>query len=61
MLLEISWVEAPCSSTAAAMVDAISSTERIVSLIDPIAAAASLVAPWMAEICEPISSVAFAV
>ena len=61
ILLDISCVAAPCSSTAAAIVDAISSTVLIVLLIEAIALTASPVALWIAATWLPISSVAFAV
>ena len=60
-LREISCVAAPCSSTAAAMVEAISDSLSMVPLISLIASTDSWVAPWMPVICWPISPVAFAV
>jgi hypothetical protein len=60
-LREISWVAAPCSSTAAAMVDEISESFSMVSLMALMALTESCVAAWMPEICWPISPVAFAV
>jgi hypothetical protein len=44
-----------------AIVEAISSTDLIVPLIDEIVSTALLVALWIAVIYEPMSSVAFAV
>src|SRR3981189_1224729 len=61
MLREISWVAAPCSSTAAAMVEDISDSFSMVPLISLIAPTDSWVADWMPVICWPISPVAFAV
>ena len=60
-LREISCVAAPCSSTAAAIVDAISDSRSMVPLIAWIAFTDSWVAPWILVICWPISPVAFAV
>src|SRR5215475_3504206 len=60
-LREISCVAAPCSSTAAAIVDEISDSRSIVAEISLIAPTESLVAAWMPEICWPISPVALAV
>src|SRR3954471_7572875 len=60
-LREISWVAAPCSSTAAAMVEAISDIRPMVSPISLMAATDSWVAAWMPDICWLISPVAFAV
>src|SRR5665213_1284389 len=60
-LREISWVAAPCSSTAAAMVDEISAIRPLVRPISLIAAPEPCVAAWMPVICWPISPVAFAV
>src|SRR5436309_1312270 len=60
-LREISWVAAPCSSTAAAMVEDISDNFSIVVLIAWIAPTDSWVAAWMPVICWPISPVAFEV
>jgi hypothetical protein len=57
----ISRVAAPCSSTAEAIVVAISLICRIVALMLWIASTVWPVAPWMSPICERISSVAFAV
>src|SRR5947209_8096406 len=59
MLREISLVDAPCSSTAAAMVDEISDIRPMVSPISLIAPTDSCVASWMPAICWPISPVAF--
>src|SRR6478735_350124 len=60
-LREISWVAAPCSSTAAAMVEAISDILPMVSPISLMAATDSWVAAWMPVICWLISPVALAV
>jgi hypothetical protein len=60
-LVAISWVVAPCSSTAPAIAAAISSISPMVAPIPLIAETASLVAPWMAPIWAAISSVALAV
>ena len=60
-LRAISCVAAPCSSTAAAIVVAISFTELMVAAISWMAPTDSFVAFWIAVICWPISSVAFAV
>src|SRR5712675_2031484 len=60
-LREISCVAAPCSSTAAAMVEDISDNFSMVPLISLIAPTDSWVADWMPVICWPISPVAFAV
>ena len=60
-LREISWVAAPCSSTAAAMVEAISDIRPMVSPISLMAPTDSWVAAWMPDICWLISPVAFAV
>src|SRR6266851_4637659 len=60
-LREISWVAAPCSSTAAAMVEEISDSFWMVPLISLIAVTESWVAAWMPVICWPISPVGFAV
>src|SRR5206468_8534493 len=60
-LREISWVAAPCSSTAAAIVEEISDRRSIVPEISRIALTESCVADWMPEICWLISPVAFAV
>jgi hypothetical protein len=51
----------PCSSTADATVITISLTDGIVAAISFIAPTDCAVAFWMAAICCPISSVAFAV
>src|SRR3954468_14238256 len=61
ILREISCVEAPCSSTAEAMVAQISDMREIVSPMSLIAPTDSSVAAWMPEICWLISPVAFAV
>src|ERR1700694_4825635 len=58
---EISWVAAPCSSTADAIVAEISDIRAMVAPISLIAVTESLVADWMSAICWLISSVAFAV
>src|SRR5882762_6518733 len=50
-LREISWVAAPCSSTAAAIVEEISDSLSMVPLISLIAFTESWVAAWMPEIC----------
>jgi hypothetical protein len=50
-LREISWVAAPCSSTAAAMVDEISDSFSMVPLISLIAFTDSCVAAWIPVIC----------
>jgi hypothetical protein len=50
-LREISWVAAPCSSTAAAIVEAISESRSMVTLIAWIAPTDSRVAAWMLVIC----------
>src|SRR3981189_88707 len=50
-LREISWVAAPCSSTAEAMVDEISDNFSMVPLISLIAFTESWVAAWMPVIC----------
>src|SRR5450432_1733012 len=50
-LREISWVAAPCSSTAAAMVEEISDSLSMVPEISLIAFTDSLVAAWMPVIC----------
>ena len=60
-LREISCVAAPCSSTAAAMVEEISDSFSMVPLISLMASTNSWVAAWMPVICWPISPVAFAV
>jgi hypothetical protein len=60
-LREISWVAAPCSSTAAAIVEEISDSFSMVLEISLIAPTDSCVADWMPVICWPISPVAFAV
>src|SRR5690242_14641883 len=60
-LREISCVAAPCSSTAAAMVEEISDRRSIVPEISRIALTDCCVALWMPEICWLISPVAFAV
>src|SRR5947209_9552616 len=60
-LRAISWVAAPCSSIAAAMVAAISETRPMVPEISLIATTDSRVAACMPAICREISSVAFAV
>ena len=60
-LREISWVAAPCCSTAAAMVEEISDSFSMVPLISLMALTDSWVAAWMPVICWPISPVAFAV
>lgn len=60
-LRAISWVAAPCSSTAAAIALAISDRRLIVALISLIAATESMVADCIPAICPEISSVAFAV
>ena len=60
-LRAISWVAAPCSSTAAAMADEISDRRSMVEEISLIAPTDSLVAAWMPEICWLISPVALAV
>ena len=57
----ISWVAAPCSSTAAAMVAAISEMRPMVPPISLMAATDSWVAVCMPAIWVPISSVALAV
>jgi hypothetical protein len=61
MLREISWVAAPCCSTADAMADEISESFSMVPEISRIAFTDSWVAAWMPVICWPISPVAFAV
>src|ERR1700680_1919553 len=58
---EISWVAAPCSSTADAIVAEISDIRAMVAPISLIAVTESLGADWMSAICWLISSVAFAV
>src|SRR5207237_9637018 len=58
-LREISCVAAPCSSTAAAIAEAISERRSIVAEMVRIAFTDSCVAAWMPEICCPISPVAF--
>src|ERR1044072_7801224 len=50
-LREISCVAAPCSSTAAAMVEEIPDSRSMVPLISLMALTDSLVAAWMPEIC----------
>jgi hypothetical protein len=60
-LRAMSCIAAPCSSTAAAMVDAMEETRSIVSPISLIALTDSRVAACMPEICALISSVALAV
>src|SRR5450631_3727912 len=50
-LREISWVAAPCSSTAAAMVEDISDSFSMVPLISLMAFTDSWVAAWMPLIC----------
>src|SRR5882724_8104494 len=50
-LREISWVAAPCSSTAEAMVDEISHSFSMVPPISLIAFTESCVAVWMPVIC----------
>src|SRR4051812_21489525 len=50
-LREISCVAAPCSSTAAAMVEEISDRRSMVPLISLIAVTDSWVAAWMPDIC----------
>src|SRR5215213_513991 len=60
-LREISCVAAPCSSTAAAMVEEISDSFSMVPLISLIAFTESWVAAWMPVICWPISPVALEV
>jgi hypothetical protein len=50
-LREISCVAAPCSSTAAAMVEEISESCSMVPLISLIASTDSWVAAWMPVIC----------
>src|SRR5260221_372367 len=60
-LLAISCVAARCSSTAEAMVEAISLTRPMVARMPWMAATASLVAPWIESIWPAISSVALAV
>jgi hypothetical protein len=60
-LRAISWVAVPCSSTAAKMLEEISEILPIVTQISLIAATDSWVAVCRPAICEPISSVAFAV
>src|SRR3984893_7147108 len=60
-LREISWVAAPCSSTAAAMVEEISDNFSMVPLISLMALTDCCVAAWMPLTCRPISPVAFAV
>src|SRR6266446_9911941 len=60
-LREISWVAAPCSSTADAMVEAISDILSMVSPISLIAPTDSWVAFWIPVICWLISPVAVAV
>src|SRR6185437_11398448 len=59
-LREISWVAAPCSSTADAIVDEISEIRRMVLVISRIARTELWVAVCIAEICCPISPVALA-
>src|SRR5205085_1546532 len=59
-LRETSLVAAPCSSTAAAMVDAISESRSMVPLISLIAPTESWVAAWMPVTSCPISPVALA-
>src|SRR6202035_4042751 len=61
MLRAISRVAAPCSSTAAAMVEAISEVWAMVPPISLMAATESWVAVCMPAIWLPISSVALAV
>ena len=58
---EISWVAAPCSSTAAAIVDEISDSRSMVAPMSLMALTDSCVAVWIPAICWPISPVAFAV
>ena len=60
-LRAISWVAAPCSSTAEAMVVEMPLISSIVFWIELIASTVPLVAPWIWLIRWPISSVAFAV
>src|ERR1700761_9622951 len=50
-LREISCVAAPCSSTAAAMVEEISDNRSMVLLISLMAPTDSWVAAWMPDIC----------
>jgi hypothetical protein len=50
-LREISWVAAPCCSTAAAMADEISDNFSMVPLIALMALTDSSVAAWMPLIC----------
>src|SRR6185369_15349145 len=52
-LREISWVAAPCSSTAAAIVEEISDSFSIVPEISLMALTESWVAAWMPLICVP--------
>ncbi len=56
-LRAISWVAAPCSSTAAAIAEEISDRRSMVEEISLMAPTESLVAAWMPEICWPISPV----
>ena len=58
-LREISWVAAPCSSTADAIVADISEIRPMVELISLIAPTESSVADWMSAICWLISLVIF--